>query len=144
MTNSIFSADGQFAGVTLDKFQIRPGWNIDDLRCDLETLRRSCARSTNDETSKEVAQLMMRTKLREYVDGEGQLLAETITNDLKAYPIDVVKFACAYWIEGGAANKFFPSWPELKEICDRRVSGRIRLGKAVASLIAEAEKAPAA
>lgn len=140
MTTSRFSADGQFDGEQLEKFQIRPGWALDDVRSDREVLRRSLARSDKAAVVVEVAKLAVRTKMRVQDPGEARLLAETIAEDLSEYPFDVVRFACAYWIEGGAANKFFPSWPELKEICDKRVGGRVRLGKALAQLIEEAER----
>ena len=42
-----------------------------------------------------------------------------------------LSFDYDYWCDGGREARFFPSWPELKEICDRRMDGRLRLRRAL-------------
>lgn len=130
-TSSAWGADGQFSGTKLGPFGIKPGWNRADMLGDLRTITELCRGGKKAEVAHEVAKLMVRTKNRAHGDGEARLLAETMVQDLAAYPIDVVRFACEYWIEGGADAKFTPSWPELKEICDKRMDGRLRLKKAL-------------
>jgi len=135
-TSSAWGADGQFSGTKLGPFGIKPGWHRSDLLGDLRTITELCRGGKKAEVAHEVAKLMVRTKSRAHGDGEARLLAETMVQDLAGYPIDVVRFACEYWVEGGADAKFTPSWPELKEICDKRMDGRLRLKKALEHVLA--------
>jgi hypothetical protein len=96
-----------------------------------------CRGGKRAEIAHEVAKLMVRTKSRAHGDGEARLMAETMVQDLSAYPIDVVRFACEYWVDGGADAKFTPSWPELKEICEKRMDGRRRLVRCLEHHLAE-------
>lgn len=135
-TSSTWGKDGQFNGTKLGPFGIKPGWNRAELMSDLRLVTDMCKGGRKAEVAHEVAKLMVRTKSRAHGDGEARLMAETMVQDLSAYPIDVVRFACEYWIEGGADAKFTPSWPELKEICDKRMDGRLRLKRALEYVLA--------
>ncbi len=126
-TSGVWGGDGQFTGTKLGPFGLRKGWNRADLLQDLALLRGMCRGGKRAEIAHEVAKLMVRTKSRAHGDGEARLMAETMVQDLSAYPIDVVRFACDYWVDGGADAKFTPSWPELKEMCEKRMDGRRRL-----------------
>jgi hypothetical protein len=79
-----------------------------------------------------VATLSARTKNAGQDQRQARFAAEVMVADLSAYPIDVVQWACDYWIDGGAESKWFPSWPEMRELCERRVSPRRRLERALA------------
>ena len=135
-SSSTWGADGQFSGTKLGPFGIKPGWDRAEMLGDLQTVTELCRGGRKAETAHEVAKLMVRTKSRAHGDGEARLMAETMVQDLSVYPIDVVRFACEYWVEGGADAKFTPSWPELKEICDKRMDGRLRLKKALEHVLA--------
>lgn len=126
-TSSVFGSDGQYSGTKLGPFGLKKGWKREELLQDLQTLRALCKGGKRAEIAHEVAKLMVRTKSRAHGDGEARLMAETMVQDLSAYPIDVVRFACEYWVDGGKDAKFTPSWPELKEICEKRMDGRLRL-----------------
>lgn len=130
-TSDRFGPDGQFDGVGLGPFRILVGASPKDLQQDLARLDATCQPATKSEAAHEVAKLMVRTKSRLQGDGEARLMAETMVDDLRAYPADVVKFACEYWVDGGREAKFTPSWPELKEICEKRMEGRLRLRRAI-------------
>lgn len=136
-TDPAYGADGQFEGTKLAPFRINPGWDRAALARDLATVRAACQGGNRAKVAHEVAKLLVRTKARVQGDGEGKLLAETMVEDLSRYPIDVVRFACEYWVDGGANAKFTPSWPELKEICDKRMDGRLRLKKALEYYLSE-------
>ena len=136
-TSSVWGGDGQFTGTKLGPFGLRKGWNRADLVQDLALLRGMCRGGKRAEIAHEVAKLMVRTKSRAHGDGEARLMAETMVQDLSAYPIDVVRFACEYWVDGGADAKFTPSWPELKEICEKRMDGRRRLVRCLEHHLAE-------
>lgn len=137
-TNSKFGSHG-YEGVLLGPFKIRPGMGVADMKRDLYALEQSIERSTQAQVAQIVARMAVRTKMRVQGEGEAGLLAETMVDDLRHYPADVVEFACEFWVRGGAEFKFFPSWPELREICEKRMDGRRRLIKALAYYIAEAE-----
>ncbi|MFO1080840.1 MAG: hypothetical protein U1E23_09470 [Reyranellaceae bacterium] len=136
--SSLFGADGQFDGVGLAPFQIRAGVPRETLARDLDAVIVSLLPGPRQQIAHEVAKLMIRTKARVHGDGEAKLLAETMVDDLSRYPLDVVRFACQYWIEGGRDARFFPSWPELREICEKRMDGRIRLKRALEWAIGDA------
>lgn len=135
-TSSAWGADGQFDGTKLGPFGIKPGWNRAEMLGDLARVAEVCKGGKRAEIAHEVAKLMVRTKSRAHGEGESRLMAETMVADLGAYPIDVVRFACEYWVDGGADAKFTPSWPELKEICDKRMDGRLRLKRALEHVLA--------
>jgi hypothetical protein len=80
---------------------------------------------------KHVAVLKARTKSANQDQGEARFGAEVMIGDLAGYPLDVVEYACNYWIDGGREAKWFPSWPELREICERRMQPRRALRKAL-------------
>lgn len=130
-TSSVFGKDGQYESVKLAPFTIADGWNRADLTKDLGTIVVACRGGKRAEIAHEVAKLLVRTKARAQGEGEGRLMAETMVSDLAQHPTDVVRFACEYWCDGGSDAKFTPSWPELKEICDKRMDGRLRLKKAL-------------
>lgn len=138
-TTPVYSADGQFDGAKLAPFTIRPGWRRDELSRDLKTINALCRGGNRTQVAHEVAKLLIRTKTRAHGEGEGRLLAETLVEDLCRYPTDVVRFACEYWVEGGRDAKFTPSWPELKEICDKRMDGRLRLKRAIEHHLSECQ-----
>jgi len=135
-TTDQFGPDGQFDGVQLVQCRILAGASGKDLQYDLMQLDASCRPATHAEAAHEVARLMVRTKSRVQGDGEARLMAETMVEDLRGYPADVVKFACEYWVEGGREAKFTPSWPELKDICEKRMEGRLRLKRAILNHLA--------
>jgi len=126
-TSSVWGPDGQFSGTKMGPFGLRKGWDRASLLQDLALLRGMCRGGRKAEIAHEVAKLMVRTKSRAHGDGEARLMAETMVQDLSAYPVDVVRSACEYWVDGGADAKFTPSWPELKELCEKRMDGRRRL-----------------
>lgn len=128
---SAFGKDGQFDGTKLAPFTIADGWDRAALTKDLGVIVVACRGGKRAEIAQEVAKLLVRTKSRAQGEGEGRLMAETMVADLAQYPTDVVRFACEYWCDGGSDAKFTPSWPELKEICDKRMDGRLRLKKAL-------------
>jgi len=101
------------------------------LEQDLGHLDRACTPASPADVALQVAKLRARTKSRAEGEREGKFMAEVMIDDLGKYPLDVVTWACEYWVDGGAQAKWFPSWPELRELCERRVDGRRRLRAAL-------------
>ncbi len=132
--------DGQHERTDLGSFVIDPGMTTEEMQRDLNVVVDSLQFSEENEIAKHVARLMVRTKMRIQGESEARLLAETMVMDLRIYPIDAVAWACEPWVQGGEEGKFFPSWAELRELCERRVSGRQRLKKALLYYITEARQ----
>lgn len=133
---TIRGSDGQYEASTLGQFRISPGMTVDEMRRDLSTVNASLQFAPENQVAAHVARLMVRTKLRTQGEAEANLLAETLVMDLRHYPADVVGWACDQWPKLG--NVFFPSWAELRALCERRVDARRRLKKALEYYIAEA------
>lgn len=134
---SVYGQNG-FERAKLAPFSPPVGMTRSELASDLAVLDAACASAAEHDVVPVVATLAARTKSRAQGDGEARFSAATMVKDLSAYPIDVVVFACDYWVAGGSENKWMPSWPELKEICDRRMDGRLRLRRALVYAIGEA------
>ncbi len=135
---AILGKDGQFERTDLGEFQIKRGMTEQEMRKDLAIVNGCLQFSDEADIAKHVARLMVRTKMRIQGEGEARLLAETMVMDLRIYPIDAVEWACEHWVEGGEDGKFFPSWAELRELCERRVTNRKRLKKALEYYLTEA------
>jgi hypothetical protein len=130
MPTSSIAADGQFDGAKV-RFQMKPGMDRGAAKRDLGIIEQACRPSSKADAAKHVAVLKARTKSANQDRGEAQFGAEVMVGDLSAYPLDVIEYACNYWVAGGGSSKWFPSWPELREICERRVQPRRALLKAL-------------
>ncbi len=130
-TEPVIGTDGQFERTRLASFQIRLGMNRVDAEHDLFTLRGVLYPADKAAVVPIMARLKARTKSGHADASEAAFVAEVMVDDLAKYPIDVVDWACEYWTTGGAESKWFPSWPELKDLCERRCAPRRRLAKAL-------------
>jgi hypothetical protein len=127
----VTAADGQFEYSKAGPIYPPTGMTRHQLGGDLEVLDAACKPCRPAEIGPIVAKLKARTISRNAGEGEDRFQAEVLLDDLAKYPLDVVEWACEYWVGGGAQSKWMPSWPELKELCDRRMDGRLRLRRAV-------------
>jgi hypothetical protein len=130
MPTSAIAADGQFDGLKV-RFQMKPGMPRLAAQRDLAVIDGTLRPAAKADVVKHVAVLKARTKSANQDQGEARFAAEVMIGDLAAYPLDVVEYACSYWIDGGREAKWFPSWPELREICERRMQPRRALRKAL-------------
>lgn len=130
MPAAVMGTDGQFDGLKV-RFQMKPGMERGAAARDLSIIDGTLRPATKADVAKHVAVLKARTKSAGQDQGEARFAAEVMVGDLANYPIDVVQYACEYWIDGGREAKWFPSWPELREICERRMQPRRALRKAL-------------
>lgn len=65
----------------------------------------------------------LKTLTRERVLNDADLRAQLVAYaaELQAYPPDVVRDSCREWAQG---NKWFPSWSELRALCESGVKTR--------------------
>lgn len=75
-----------------------------------------------------VAALKARTRGRNEGDSEARFNANVLISDLCAYPLDVVRDACDAWIDT-PDGRWFPTWADLKALCEDRMRGRRALQK---------------
>ncbi len=130
MPTSVTGTDGQFDGLKV-RFQMRPGMDRGAAARDMNIIDSTLKAASKADVAKHVAVLKARTKSAGQEQGEARFAAEVMVTDLAAYPLDVVQYACEYWVDGGREAKWFPSWPELREICERRMQPRRALRKAL-------------
>lgn len=119
--------DGQFE-IGKVRLRMAPGMSREDAQRDLATLAPVLRPATKAALAPIVAVLKARTKSKLSDPAEAAFEAEVILTDLAAYPVDVVEYACEYWVTL-EAGKWFPSWSELRAICERRVQPRRALEK---------------
>ena len=120
-------ADGQFERIRLGPFQMKPGMDLRSAEKDFVRLREVLRPASQDAVAPLVARLKAMTKSAGAGPKEDAFAAAVIIEELARYPLDVVQWACEYWTTGGRESQWFPSWPELKELCERRISPRRRL-----------------
>lgn len=130
MPTSAIGADGQFDHLKV-RFRMKPGMPRSAAQRDLAVIDGTLRPAAKADVAKHVAVLKARTKSAGQDQDEARFAAEVMMGDLGAYPIDVVQYACNYWVDGGREAKWFPSWPELREICERRMQPRRALRKAL-------------
>lgn len=135
MPTTTIGGDGQFEHAKV-RFQMKPGMPRSAAERDIRVVERHCQPSPKSDVAKHVAVLRARTKSANQDQSEARFAAEVMVNDLAKYPLDVVEYACDYWVNGGKDAKWFPSWPELKEICDRRMQPRRALLKGLRWVVA--------
>lgn len=103
------------------------GWNLvpdfdeDEGREAIRLLEMLCTQAKPANCAKEVARLKVMTKATAQTGEDMTFQIAVMADELAAYPFDVVRDACRTW---AAANTFFPSWAELKRLCDKRVLKR--------------------
>jgi hypothetical protein len=129
VTTTRIANDGQFE---IGPVQVRSHrLDRETALTDLAVLDKMLQSAPHSAVVKHVAVLRARTKSASPDPSEARFVAEVLVEDLARYPIDVVEHACRYWVEGGRDAKWFPSWPELFEICERRMQPRRALRKAL-------------
>lgn len=74
-----------------------------------------------DACAKELGRLKVLTKERAVGQQDMVFQIAVMAEELSAYPLDVVRNACRVW---SASNTFYPSWAELRELCEERVLRR--------------------
>lgn len=78
-------------------------------------------RSDRSTIIKELGRLSAGTKTRKEDPVDGSMRAAVFMDCLAPYPADVVIWACRNWLE---SEVFFPSYAELRQLCERRVKRR--------------------
>lgn len=121
------------------------GWNLgtdfseEEARDALRLLEVLSAPAKRGDCAKEVAWLRAMTKAASQTDDDMTFQFASMVEELMPYPPDVVTDACRAW---AAKGTFFPSWAELKQICDQRFMKRCSLLAALRKYIEANGAAP--
>ncbi len=135
-TNHVTGSDGQFDGVAVTGCTIRPGATHEDVRAALAALGEQCRPCGTDFAIQQLTFLRARTKSRP--DMDPTITAAAYGDWLADYPKDVAERACEEWARG---MSFWPAWADLQRICDRLVSERLALRRALQRALEPAPKA---
>lgn len=108
-------------------FTLNDGAEPDELRQALDAVGVTMRSAPMPVVINALARLRALTKARE---GQADdLMAAAYTEELAAYPADIVVDACKSVAKDSV---FFPAWAELREACEWRVMRRRRLAEALA------------
>lgn len=123
---SIFQKDGQFERTEISDVKVRDGHSIP--QATLNMLEKICAPCGPTYAAQRLGELRLLTASRERNEKDTELMALAYTDRLADYPADVVLGACNSWAN---AERFWPTWADLKDACDRRMRGRKQLRDAL-------------
>lgn len=129
VSNEVAIYDARFGFDGIDHRYEVTGADSEVVRTALAIVELALAPAGNAVAVKELTRLGMMTKARAEDVGTLEARLVVFAEELATYPEDVVIDACRYW---GRAEKFFPSWSELKDLLDRRVKRRQRMRDALA------------
>ncbi len=129
--------DGQFE-TEFGGFDVGPGAPREDLRAGLAIVARTCAPGAPRIIGEELQRMRALTKSRAEPGVDANFQAVAMFNEMRGYPADVVVDACRKW---SAAEKFFPSWAEVKDMLDRRMRERLALKRAIERALTTAPQA---
>jgi hypothetical protein len=130
-------SDGQFDGVKVTGCKLLHGATPADLSAAVSAVDAQCRPCGPDFALKQLALLRARTKSR--ADDSGALTAAAYADWLAEYPADVAQRACEEWARGMV---FWPAWADLQKICDRLVSKRLAIRKALQHAAVPSQHAP--
>ena len=125
-TSSITGSDGQFDGVKVTRCTIARDAPEEVIRDGLAAIYAQLRPCGGEFAVQQLALLKARTKSRP--DADQALTAAAYGDWLAEYPADVAKAACEEWARGMV---FWPAWADLQRICDRLVSKRIAIRRAL-------------
>lgn len=115
-------------GVTVTGVSVVDGASPAAVRAALDDIERLCAPADLKLVASSLAKLKALTASRAKTGEDMSLTALAYTEELAAYPADVVVAACKAW---QSANTWWPSWAELKNECDKRMMGRTQIRDAL-------------
>lgn len=135
-TGFIAGSDGQFEGTTVTGCKIAANTPEGLVREGLAAIHQQCQPCGGNFALTQLRLLKARTKSRP--DADQTLTAAAYGDWLAEYPADVAQAACEEWARGMV---FWPAWADLQRICDRLVSKRVAIRRAL-QLALEPKKAP--
>lgn len=100
----------------------------DDAAAGLKILRELNKPAGLERCSKELARLKVLMRSPSQADDDTRLQMRAMAEELAVYPIDVVSSACRHI---SRHKQFFPSWSELRMLCEERVLKRRGLLRAL-------------
>ena len=134
-TGFIQGSDGQFDGTSVTGCKIAKGAPEALIREGLAAIHRQCQPCGADFALTQLRLLKARTKARP--DADQTLTAAAYGDWLAEYPQDVAKAACEEWARGMV---FWPAWADLQRICDRLVSKRVAVRRALQAALETPER----
>ncbi len=107
-------------------YELRGEFGEGDARDALRLAELLNAPSSPSDCAMALGKLRTITVTRELTGEDLILQIGAMTEELYAYPLDVVRDACRAWAR---STKFFPTWAELRQLCEERVLFRRALAR---------------
>lgn len=104
---------------TTGSLELRPGFNPGDVERTREFLVAVTAPADKTQTAKALAKLSVMVAMR--TPDQADLTMEAYVEEARAYPPDVIAHVCREW---AAAEKWWPSWAELRERLEAAMENR--------------------
>ncbi len=95
----------------------------------MRDLRSICLPSHSGIAEQELTRMRALTKMRD--DETAAMTAVAMLDELTAYPDDIIAYVCRRWTR---ENKFFPTWSELYDACERLMTPRRTLWDSLANV----------
>lgn len=121
-TRSTYGADGQFDGSVVDAATLTGHHDEALIRAALAALESASRPGGFQLATVELSKLRAKTAFRSAEGGDQHLIGQAYTEELAAYPQDVIREACR---QSAASSRWWPAWADLKRECDRLVAKRL-------------------
>ena len=113
--------DREYRESYVASYNLDDGFDEEDASEAVRLLEQLNAQANRKDCAKALARLKVLTKERSQSDEDMTFQIALIADELSAYPLDVVRDACRFWAD---TTIFFPSWAELRHLCEERVLKR--------------------
>lgn len=124
---SLFGSHG-YEGTKITDVRVHEGVNPKAIQTLREAFEKFCEPCSPTLAALKLSELRVLTAHKAKDAKEVELLGAAYVSRLSAYPSDVIIAACDAWAN---ANPFWPTWAELKNECDKRMSRRKQLRDAL-------------
>ncbi len=124
---SLYGSHG-YEGARITDVKVADGVSRQQAAAMLKPLEAFCMPCDAKFAARKLAEMRVLTAHRARDGSDVELLAAAYTHRLAEYPEDVVEEACNRWTD---ANKFWPTWADLKEELDKRMRGRKQIRDAL-------------
>jgi hypothetical protein len=133
----VFDADGEYEARVIDRAIVTGDHDEATLRAALAAVDAACQPGGERCATLALTLLRSRTAHRSTSGGEPHVIGKAYAELLAEYPADVIDQACRGW---AGISKWWPTWFDLKTVCDRLCARRLAEHKALTEAIANLGK----
>ncbi len=131
---------GEYNAAYTSDYKLRGGFEKANARAALNLLKLLGLGSSVRECGKEIGRVKVMTAAKNLNAKDLRLQIVIMAEELSVYPLDVVRAACRTWAD---TETFFPTWAELRTLCEEHVLFRRALARELRRHLDAIEKRPA-